>query len=677
MAGTILFLAVLTIYWQTAQFDFIFFDDQIYVFNNPLINHGLSWVAFCGIWTNYTGSHWHPLTLLSHQLDVTIFGLKAGGHHLTNVLLHGINAILVFLVLRAFTGTFWRAFFVAILFAVHPLHVESVAWISERKDMLSTFFGLLTLLAYLKYTSKPGWLRMALVIFLFALSLMSKAMLVTLPCLLLLLDWWPLGRFKIHEASDTNEVKPNKRKMIYIFVFHFLRLILEKLPLFLLSCVSYFFTMIAQHAGNSVTTSEHWPLGMRLSNAVVALLEYLNKMVWPTSLGVFYPLPPFGHPYIRVVLSIGFVMALSILAIALMRRRPWWFTGWFWYLGTLVPVLGLIQSGAQSWADRYTYWPLTGIFIILVWEGAILWKYINLPRIRTLASLLVIAVISTLGFTAWKQTSYWKNTELLFKHTVEVVPDNWLAHNILGTALAREGRFDESLEHYLSAYTMGPKNGKSCNNLGKIYALCGKTELSLEWHLRAITADPKSPMGYYYAANTLVKLSRIIEAEETYRMVLALDPAFSDALFNYANLLRDCDRLKEAEAGYRNLLKSKSDYLGAHINLASLLAERGDHEEAIYEYGRALELEPNNPMVLSNQGSSLLHLGRLGEAVRVLEKAVNIQPDNADIHFCFALSLAASGNRDAAIAELNTTLRINSSHPAASKLLRELTQIQR
>ncbi len=666
MAGAILILSVLAIYRQTVWFDFILFDDQLYVTGNPLVNHGLSWTSFCGIWTNFTAANWHPLTIFSHQLDVTVFGLKAGGHHLTSVLLHAVNTILLFMVIKSFTGTMWRSFFVALLFAIHPLHVESVVWISERKDMLSTMFGLLSLLAYRRYASAPGLGRMLPVALFFALSLMSKPMLVTLPFLMLLLDWWPLCRFTVNGKSLISGDYALKKWIVALC-----RLTFEKWPLFLLVTGSCVITVVAQHG--AISGMAQWPLKIRISNSVAALFEYLSKMVWPVNLGIFYPLPPFGQPVARVLLSAGVIMTLSILALALMRRRPWWFTGWFWYLGTLVPVLGIVQVGSQSWADRYTYWPLTGIFIILAWEGAALWKRLNSPVLRILAGISVFAIMGTLGFTAWKQTSYWRNTESLFKHTLKVVPNNWLAHRILGMSLQCESRFDEALEQYLNAYLVGPRNEMACNSIGKIYAFRGETELSLEWYLRGISTDPNSPTGYYCAANALSTLGRTVEAETYYLKAISLNPVFSDALFNYANTLRDKGRHGESEIRYRDLIKSSPNHIEARLNLAAMLASDNNHAAAIVEYSQALVLKPDNTMVLSNTGKSLLFLNRPEEAVDLFARVVHIQPDDADARFSFALALAGSGRRDDAIQELHSALKINPIHPSALKLKDDLT----
>ncbi|MFA5203707.1 MAG: tetratricopeptide repeat protein [Lentisphaeria bacterium] len=664
LAAAALVLAVLAIYRQTAWFGFVFFDDPGYVFENPLINRGLGWRAFLGVWSSFTGANWHPLTLLSHQLDVTLFGLNAGGHHLTSLVLHAANAVLLFLALRAFTGAFWRAWWVALLFAVHPLHVESVAWIAERKDVLSVFFGLLALLAYRRYVAAPAAGRLALVTALFALSLMAKPMLVTLPCLLLLLDGWPLGRW-------AGALEPARRWRTVR------NLVLEKLPLFLLSAGSCAATLAAQRAGEAVMSLANLPLHVRLANAVVALFEYLRKMVWPADLGAFYPLPPLGHPAGRVMTAAAVAGVLTLLALLLARRRPWWFTGWFWYVGTLVPVLGLVQVGAQAWADRYTYWPLTGVFILVVWEAAALGRRLTTPAARTTALAAAGTATLALGTAAWCQTAFWRHTEPLFRHTLAVAPNNWTAHRALGEALTRDGRLDEALAEYQAAYRAAPAKGMACCDLGHILAVRGDMAASLEWYRRGTAALPDYAWGHYGLGNALAALNRPAEAEAAYRRALELTPEFPDALFNYANLLRDRNRPAEAEARYREALRLKPLYAEAHLNLAALLAATGRTPEAIRSYGELLELEPQNAPALNGLGVLWLRSGRPAEAARALAEAARQQPGNPDTRFNFALALAATGQTGAATDELREVLRLNPGHAAARQLLDELAAARR
>ncbi|MEI8078382.1 MAG: tetratricopeptide repeat protein [bacterium] len=663
LAGAALVLAVLAIYRQTAWFNFVYFDDPGYVFDNPLINRGLGWQALLGVWSSFTGANWHPLTLLSHQLDVTLFGLNAGGHHLTNLALHAANAVLLFLVLRAFTGAFWRAWWVALLFAVHPLHVESVAWIAERKDVLSTLFGLLTLLAYRRYTTAPAAGRLVLVTVLFAFSLMAKPMLVTLPCLLLLLDGWPLGRW-------TAALVPEPRWRTIR------KLVLEKLPLFALSAGSSVATMLAQRSADAVMPLDRLPLWVRLTNAVTAGFEYLDKMVWPAGLGAFYPLPPAGHPAGLVVTATLVVGVMTLLALLLARRRPWWFTGWFWYVGTLVPVIGLVQVGAQAWADRYTYWPLTGIFIIVVWEAAAIGRWLTAPVARAAALAAAGVVAVALGLAAWRQAAFWRDTEPLFQHTLMVSPNNWLAHRALAEALEKEARLDEALAQYQAAYQAAPRKGMACCDLGHIHALRNEMTASLDWYRRGIAAVPGNAWGHYGAANALAALGRPAEAEAAYRQALALEPEFSDALFNYANLLRDRGRIPDAEARYRQAIRLKPSYLEARLNLAALLAATGRTAAAIQDYHNLLTLDSENAPALNSLGVLWLRAGQPADAARVLAAAVQQQPDNADSHFSFALALAGTGQTAAAANEVRETIRLQPNHAAARQLLDELTAIK-
>jgi tetratricopeptide (TPR) repeat protein len=664
LAAAALVLAVLAIYRQTAWFGFVYFDDPGYVFDNPLINRGLGWQAFLGVWSSFTGANWHPLTLLSHQLDVTLFGLNAGGHHLTNLALHAANAVLLFLVLRAFTGTFWRAWWVALLFAIHPLHVESVAWVSERKDVLSVFFGLLTLLAYRRYAAAPAAGRLMLVTTLFALSLMAKPMLVTLPCLLLVLDGWPLGRWATAWA-------PEQR-------WRTLRhLVLEKAPLFALSVGSCVATLLAQRSADAVMPLDRLPFWVRLANAMTAIFEYLYKMVWPAKLGAFYPLPPAGHPVGLVVTATLVVGVITLLALLLARRRPWWFTGWFWYVGTLVPVIGLVQVGAQAWADRYTYWQLTGVLIIVVWETAAVGRRLTAPAARAAALALAGTAAVALGFTAWRQAAFWRHTESLFQHTLMVSPNNWLAHRALGEALAKEARLDEALAQYQAAYQTAPRKGMACCDLGHIHALRNEMTTSLEWYRRGMAAAPDNAWGHYGAANALTALGRPAEAEAAYRQALALEPEFSDALFNYANLLRDLGRMKDAETRYRQAVHLKPSYMEARLNLAALLATTGRAADAIHDYDDILILDPENIPALNSLGVLWLRAGRPADAARVLAAAVQQQPGNADSHFSFALALAGTGQTAEAANALRAVLRLQPNHAAARQLLDELTATRR
>jgi hypothetical protein len=431
------------VFGQTLGHDFVDFDDHWYVYENPSITRGLSVAGVIGAFTHAHAGNWHPLTTISHMLDCQLFGLKAGGHHFTNVLLHSIAVVLLFLVLRQMTDGLWQSAFVASLFAIHPLHVESVAWISERKDVLSALFFMLTLFAYVHYARAPSVRRYLAVAFVFALGLMSKPMLVTLPFVLLLLDYWPLNRIRSQTSAD---VRP-------------LTLVVEKIPLLALSAPSCAATLLAQPYGAGAI--DQLPFAWRLNNAAISYVAYIWQMFWPARLAAFYPHPNDQLPLWQVLLAIAFLIAVSLLAIHWRKERPYIFTGWFWYVGMLVPVIGLVQVGEQARADRYTYLPQIGLYVLIVWGITDLMAPIMMRNsgsrpvatglrpvtrgsrgVRTdgpqgrgykpFCAAIAAAIIIALSWRAFVQTSYWENSEMLWNHTLAITPDNDMAHNSLG-----------------------------------------------------------------------------------------------------------------------------------------------------------------------------------------------------------------------------------------------------
>ena len=443
---TLLVLTTLFAYRRSLSSDFITLDDPWYVTANTRVQEGLNSGSFAWAWTAFDASNWHPVTWLSHMLDVQLFGLDAGKHHLTNLLLHCANAVLLMILLFRMTGALWRSALVAFLFALHPLHVESVAWIAERKDVLSTLFWLLTLWAWLAYTrsKKPGPYALALA--LFSLGLMSKPMLVTLPFTLLLLDFWPLGRATLPLRGQGVTVK---------------RLLWEKAPLFAMSAASCVFTLIAQR--EAMQNLSFLSPAERVANALKAYAGYLDKMVWPSKLAVFYPYHQTGLLTGSAAAALLLLAALTILALKLARRAPYLCMGWLWYLGTLVPVIGLIQVGDQSMADRYTYVPLIGIFIAAAWGLADLTG--ENRTLRHAAAALAVVVLAGSFAVTRVQTGYWTDAETLFGHALEVTSDNWVAHNCLGISLAFKGRMNEAVLHYAEALRINPRHSDIHNNM--------------------------------------------------------------------------------------------------------------------------------------------------------------------------------------------------------------------
>ncbi|MCY2989851.1 MAG: hypothetical protein NTY19_18560, partial [Planctomycetota bacterium] len=431
LACALLVVTVLCAYWPVGRHEFVNFDDPQYLVDNPQVRQGLTWGGIRWAFTTGHAANWHPVTWLSHMIDCQLVGLQAGWHHVIGMLFHIANSVLLYLVFQRMTGAIWRSFMVAALFALHPLHVESVAWAAERKDVLSALFWILSLAAYVRYTAAPSWRSYGVVMVCFALGLMAKPMLVTLPCVLLLLDYWPLGRWSF---------EANRRVRLRL-------LIVEKLPLLALSAASCLVTMIVQSRGGAVGSVTAFPVTVRLANAVVAYVAYLGKLIWPTRLAVFYPY----HAIATWQWMSAAAVLAGITAVAIITRRRWPYllVGWLWYLGTLVPVIGVIQVGRQSMADRYTYLPLVGVFVMLVW-----WITELSARSRWSQSLLRVAagtaIIVCLALS-FLQVVRWRNSVTLFEHCLRVTGNNALAHTSLGADLRRRGWLDEAMTHYREA----------------------------------------------------------------------------------------------------------------------------------------------------------------------------------------------------------------------------------
>src|SRR6266481_8602790 len=453
-----LFLTAITwvVFGQTVRHEGVNFDDHVYVYDNPLVAGGLNINGIVSAFTHPHARNWHPLTTVSHMLDCQLYGLNAGGHHFTSVALHTIAVLLLFRVLRVATGALWPSAFVAALFAIHPLHVESVAWVSERKDVLSAVFFMLTLAAYVRYAIAPSLGRYFVVAMIFALGLMSKPMLVTVPFVLLLLDYWPLRRFdKVARLKAGGSIVGwlNRRPS---FLF------LEKTPLLILSGLSSLVTIWAQDQATG--SLEQLPFTWRLNNALVSYIEYVRQTFWPARLAVFYPYPNNPLSIWKVTLASAFLLTVSAIAICLRKKRPYVLTGWFWYVGMLVPVIGIVQIGEQGHADRYTYLPHIGLFVVIAWAAADLAMAWHLRReYLWLAATTTIAV---LGYGAVVQTSFWKNSEELWNHTLSVTSNNDFAHNNLGFLYLRRGELDRAISHFETALKIRSDNSQTRYNLG-------------------------------------------------------------------------------------------------------------------------------------------------------------------------------------------------------------------
>lgn len=545
------------VFGQTLGHDFVNFDDHVYVYENPLVIRGLTTEGVIGAFTHTHARNWHPVTTVSHMLDCQLYGLNPHGHHLTNVILHTISVLLLFLVLTQMSGALWRSAFVAALFAIHPLHVESVAWIAERKDVLSALFFMLTLGAYSHYARAPSALRYLLVALLFAFGLMSKPMLVTLPFVLLLLDYWPLDRIGDQKSEVVNRLR---------------RLFTEKVPLFALSALSCITTLFAQRQGPSAI--DQLPLIWRLKNTCVSYVIYIWQMLWPERLAVFYPHPNDRLSLLVVTMGIALLVVISLLVIYLRRTRPYLVTGWFWYLGMLVPVIGLVQVGEQGHGDRYTYLPQIGLYIMIAWiVGDLLVEStrVRRPVVGVIAAILVVS----LCVRAFGQTSYWKNSETLWNHALAVTDENDVAHNNLGFLFLRRGDLDKAITEFQTALDIRLRNGQTHYNLG--------------------AALVQSNLG-----NALARKQLWNQAVDHLQEAIRLRPDYADAYFNLGSVLFQQDRLDEAIAQWQKALAIRPQDGEARRNVASALRKQGKVKEAILEYEQALQIAPQDTLALNN-----------------------------------------------------------------------------
>jgi protein O-mannosyl-transferase len=624
-----LFLVIATFvaYSQVLDHGFLNFDDTRYVTENTHITQGLTREGVTWAFTQSYASNWHPMTWLSHMLDFELHGLDPSGHHLTNLFFHIANVLLLFGVLFKLTGALWRSGLVAVLFALHPLNVESVAWIAERKNVLSSFFWFLTLWAYANYAEKKKIASYLLVVLFLALGLMSKPMLVTLPCVLLLLDFWPLKRWGLE----------NRDKIILS------RLILEKIPLFILVAGASVTTYIVQKGGGAMRSTEFSSIYFRIANAIVSYLEYLGKMFWPRGLSVFYPHPGHALSIVKILVCALLLIGITTWVVRAMRRAPYLAVGWFWYLGTLVPVIGLVQVGEQAMADRYMYIPLIGIFIALAW-GIPEWLKNGQQKFLPIVAGIVIPILMLL---TWTQVSHWKNGITLFKHAISVTKNPSssfvIAYNNLGHALVSEQRYEEAIIQYRQAIKMNPYYSKAHNNLGHSLSELKRYDEAIEHYQQAINIEAKYAEAYNNLANALGKKGKLKESVAYYNEAIRFKSDYAEAHFNLGVTLAQQGRIEKAISQYRNALKINPDFILAHNNLASMLGQRGKFLEAIEHYRQAIMLDPGFAKAHNNLGSTLAQQGRFEESIEHFERAIKIDPNYIDAqkNLQLARSLAA------------------------------------
>jgi tetratricopeptide (TPR) repeat protein len=689
------------LFWPVETFDFVGYDDPYYITSNPHVTSGLTaenieW-AFGNIASQAT--YWHPLSWISHMLDVQLFGLRPGPHHLVNLLFHTLNVLLLFLLLRRMTQSVWRSAAVAAIFAWHPIQVETVSWVTERKNVLSTLFFLLTLWAYARYverlkagetresatpsdtTATPppdskvdAWMDILvaklqavlsngnylLVLGLFALGLMCKPMLVTVPAVLLLLDFWPLNRVTGGEGRVMRRFAP---------------LVWEKIPLFVLAGISSVITLLAHEQLNYFLSTAKVPVAARVANALNSYARYVEKIVFPANLCAIYPFPP-TIDLVAVTAAALFLTGVSYFAISSARTRPYFSMGWLWFLGTLIPVIGLVQVGAQAMADRFAYVPLIGILIMLVWGAAEVLE--KTPARRLVAGLLAVGALVGCFVVSSHQLRFWENSFALFTRALAVTEQNPVAHYNLGYAyslqgktkdaafhyrealrfspsynnarnnlaatLLSEGKVDEAIQQFHEMLRFDPRNSLAHYNTGALLSQQGKQDEALKEYRTALDLDPNNAEAHNNVGNALMRMGKLEEAAQQILEAVRLNPNNPQAQFSAGNILMQMQRIKEAIPHYAEAVRVKPDFSEAHLNLGNALAMDGQMEPALREFQEAARLKPGAADLRIPVGMAAAQLGRTDDAIKAYRDALQIKPDHVGALVNLGWILAASGN---------------------------------
>jgi tetratricopeptide (TPR) repeat protein len=635
--AALLAVTTLAVYATVVRFEFVGFDDPIYVTANPHVTAGLGWAGLRWAATAFHGANWHPLTWVSHMADVELWGMWAGGHHLTSVLLHVAATLLCFVALARLTGAPARSLVVAALFALHPTRVESVAWISERKDVLSACCWFATLAAYASYVRTPTGARYAAVVALCALGLLAKPMLVTLPCALLLLDWWPLRRLAGRWTSAAG------------------RVVAEKLPLFALAAAASAMTLVAQRAGGAVVALDAVPLGDRIAHVAVAYVRYLEMLAWPSGLAFFYPLAP-----VTAVRGIGAGLVLATVTIACVwraGRQPYLLVGWLWFVGTLVPVIGLVQVGQQGLADRFTYIPAVGVFVAVVWGIGDLLAAARAPRwIATAAATCALVVAAA---ASAMQVRHWRDGETLFQRALAVTTDNYVAHMNLGHLESKRERWALAEQHYLEAARIRPNLATAWLGLGRVHMAQGRdADAAAELDL-AIRLDPSLPEAHNSLGLAAVRAGDDVSARASFERAIAARPDYVAARTNLGDLLARTGDVAGAIAQYRHAASVAPEDPSIAHSLGLALLSAGDAPGAVAALASARARAPEDAQVADALGTARLVAGDTSGAVDALRAAVALEPGSAEAHHHLAAALGTAGAVDDAVAEVERTLALD------------------
>lgn len=629
-------LAAFFAFQKVLQYDFVDYDDYRYVVNNPHVNTGFSYGSVIWAFTSSHASNWHPLTWISHMLDCELFGLDPFGHHLVNLFFHIANSLLLFWILKRMTQMLWPSFFVAAAFALHPLHVESVAWIAERKDVLSALFWILTIAAYIRYTERSNISRYLLVVLFFALGLMAKPMLVTLPFVLLLLDYWPLQRLKI-------------------------KTVLEKIPLFILSAVSCIITFVVQQGAGVIGSTEGALWGLRIENSIVSYAAYIVKMIYPAKLAVMYPFPINGIPDWKPIVSFVVLLGLSVAVLCMAKRRKYLITGWLWYLGTLVPVIGLVQVGLQSSADRYTYLPSIGIFIMIAFGSAELfakWRYRKIV-FRITAALLLIAIFICTRL----QVRHWKNSFTLFERALAVNKNNFVIHNYYADILLEKNRLSDAAAHINETLRINPRHKGAVDKLGRVCLQQGRIDEAIGCFNDVLSARPNWYKTHHNIGIAYGQKGKFDLALQHLNRSLDLKPDNPEAICNLGILLYRQGKTDQAIDKWEKTLKLSPVFSDAHFNLAIVTAGKGDFSQAVKHFNELVEISPKQLYALEARANTFISksikvrnsANAVAFALRACELTNYRSPNLLDV---LAFSYAVAGRFPEAIAVAENAINL-------------------
>lgn len=637
-----LVIATIIAYEPLRHNDFVSFDDEAYVTKNAHVRGGITANAILWAFTNPHANTWHPLTSISHMLDCQIFALNPVGHHFTNLLLHTVNVLLLFWILKKASGSVWQSAFVAALFAVHPLNVESVAWVAERKNVLSGLFWMVTIAAYISYAKHPsigGWL---VVLLSYALAILTKPMVVTLPFVLLLLDYWPLNRFQYDGKNDGQHLLKHNLSASPTFQKASVgRLILEKTPLLLLAAVLSVITFLCQKNTQAMEILKKLPFQQRLANAFLSYIGYISKIAYPTRLAVLYPHPELGLSNWRPIGAILILISASVGLLYLLRRQRYLTVGWLWYLGTLVPVIGLVQVGPQGMADRYTYLSTIGIFIAVSWGVAeLVSKWCHRRIALGIAGALALIALSLCTRT---QLRHWRNSIVLYEHAIAVTSNNFIIHYNLGTELVKQERLDEAIQHFHRAIQLYPSFSEANYSLG--LAQFKKRNFDL--------------------------------AAQEFKNTIELYPDYTEAIYGLGLVFEEQGRLNEAVKQWEEVLQKKPDFADAHYKIAVVMTQQGNFDAAIEHFKEAIQIEPGHANVHNNFGVALYKGGRLDEAIEAFKRAVSLEPTYAEAHSNLAEALYRRGRVAEAIDCWTEALQFEPNSPGVLRNLAWVKATQR